>query len=300
MGTLHSKPGLSDSSLAPPALGTVHAAVPAAWRAARAHSGLCQPLLGGSQCRWWRWALVAAASRQLATGRRPIVCAGRARLPQAVAALHVAPGEFLGGLGDREDCMPPPGALHFVKGTPLHPPWPEGMQEAMFGMGCFWSAESLFMRLEGVHSTQVGFAGGTTANPRYDDICGGATGHAEVVRVVFDPRALPYRELLRIFWESHDPTSWNRQGADRGTEYRSALFFYSEEQCRLALETRDLYQAALKAAGIRRSIRTEILPAPTFYYSEEFHQQCDAKPGSDADPHGSLSPTGVLLPVEGA
>lgn len=195
---------------------------------------------------------------------------------------------------DAADEFPPPDARHYIKGNQLYPPWPVGMEQAVFGMGCFWSAEALFMHLDGVYSTHVGFAGGTTTNPRYDDICGGKTGHAEVVRVVFDPQVTYYRDMLRIFWEGHDPTSWNCQGKDRGTEYRSVIFYFNQDQGRAALETRAVFQQALLDKNIKRPIRTEILPAPEFYYAEQFHQQCEAKPGGSST-GSSLCPTGAVL-----
>ncbi len=182
---------------------------------------------------------------------------------------------------------------HFVSGTPLAPPFPEGLQLALFGMGCFWGAERKFWQTPGVFSTSVGYAGGHTRNPTYEEVCTGRTGHAEVVRVVFDPARTSYQDLLRLFWEGHDPTQGMRQGNDRGTQYRSAVYVYGEEQRRAAEASREAYQAALTAAG-HATITTEILPAPEFYYAEDYHQQYLAK-----NPAGycGLGGTGVACPV---
>jgi peptide-methionine (S)-S-oxide reductase len=164
---------------------------------------------------------------------------------------------------------------HAVLGTPLQPPFPEGLEVAVFGLGCFWGAERLFWRLDGVFSTAVGYAGGTTPFPTYQEVCTGRTGHAEVVQVVFDPATVSYADLLKVFWEEHDPTQGNRQGNDIGTQYRSAIYATSDEQLREAQRSRDAYEAGLRAAG-HSAITTEIAeidPARDFYYAEEYHQQ---------------------------
>ena len=165
---------------------------------------------------------------------------------------------------------------HFVNGNRLEPPFPEGMQLALFGLGCFWGAEKKFWTLPGVYSTSVGYAAGQTPNPTYQEVCSGGTGHAEVVRVVFDPSRVDYGDLLKVFWESHDPTQGMRQGGDVGTQYRSGIYVGDEEQRGLAERSRDSYQARLTAAGLG-TITTEILPAPEFYYAEDYHQQYLAK-----------------------
>ena len=183
---------------------------------------------------------------------------------------------------------------HFVNGHRLSPPFPAGLELAMFAMGCFWGAEQLFWELPGVHSTAAGYAGGFTPNPTYQEVCSGLTGHTEVVRVVFDPKQVGYGELLRRFWESHDPTQGMRQGEDVGTQYRSAIFAVGDAQLKAALESGEAYQRALDAAGLGRPITTEILPAPEFYYAEDYHQQYLAKnPGG----YCGLGGTGVSCPV---
>ncbi|MFN4280100.1 peptide-methionine (S)-S-oxide reductase MsrA [Thermosynechococcus sp.] len=174
-------------------------------------------------------------------------------------------------LPGRPEPMPVPKA-HLVNGRPLTPPYPEGMELAMFGMGCFWGAERKFWQVPGVYVTAVGYAGGYTPNPTYEEVCTGMTGHNEVVRVVFDPQQVTYEELLKVFWENHDPTQGMRQGNDVGTQYRSGIYYYSPEQKALAEASCDRYQAALSAAGYGR-ITTEILPAPEFYFAEPYHQQ---------------------------
>lgn len=194
---------------------------------------------------------------------------------------------------DRETPVPH-GARHFVNGHPLDPPWPAGCAEALFGMGCFWGAERKFWRLgAGVYVTAVGYAGGTTRHPTYADVCTGRTGHAEVVRVVYDPTLLPFDELLRTFWESHDPTQGMRQGNDVGTQYRSAIYAATETQLQAARASRDLYQTALTRAGYG-AITTEIAPAPTFYYAEADHQQYLAK---NPDGYCGLGGAGVACPI---
>jgi peptide-methionine (S)-S-oxide reductase len=182
---------------------------------------------------------------------------------------------------------------HFVNGRPLTPPFPPGLAETVFGLGCFWGAERRFWQLPGVYTTAVGYAGGITPNPTYEEVCSGLTGHAEVVRVVFDPAIVPYEELLRVFWESHDPTQGMRQGNDVGTQYRSAIYTCGEAQHRAALASKDAYQQALKRARYG-PITTEIRPAPEFYYAEEYHQQYLAKnPGG----YCGIGGTGVACPV---
>jgi peptide-methionine (S)-S-oxide reductase len=165
---------------------------------------------------------------------------------------------------------------HFVNGNRLEPPFPEGFQLALFGLGCFWGAERKFWTLPGVYSTSVGYAAGQTPNPTYEEVCTGRTGHSEVVRVVFDPARVGYGELLRVFWESHDPTQGMRQGNDVGTQYRSGIYVVDEAQRESAERSRNAYQARLAAAG-KGTITTEILPAPEFYYAEDYHQQYLAK-----------------------
>jgi peptide-methionine (S)-S-oxide reductase len=199
------------------------------------------------------------------------------------------PDQALRGRAER---MPVP-AAHHVHGRPLAPPFPAGLETAMFGLGCFWGAEKTFWAIPGVFTTAVGYAGGYTPNPTYEEVCTGLTGHNEVVRVVFDPRASGYDALLAVFWESHDPTQGMRQGNDVGTQYRSGIYVYSAEQRRLAEASRDAYQGVLLAAGYGR-ITTEIVDAPEFYYAEAYHQQYLSK-----NPWGycGLGGTGVACPT---
>ena len=178
------------------------------------------------------------------------------------------PGEALPG---RPTALPVP-SQHAVNGHALKPPFPAGLQQAVFGMGCFWGAERLFWRLPGVYSTAVGYAGGQTPNPTYEEVCSGGTGHAEVVLVVFDPATVSFEALLKTFWESHDPTQGMRQGNDVGTQYRSVIHVQDEAQRAVAEAMRDRYQAALQAAG-KAKITTGIVAAPVFYYAEDYHQQ---------------------------
>jgi peptide-methionine (S)-S-oxide reductase len=201
----------------------------------------------------------------------------------------VAQDQALKGRAER---MPVPKA-HFVNGAPLEPPFPPGLELALFGMGCFWGVEKKFWQTPGVFSTSAGYAGGFTPNPTYREVCSGLTGHNEVVRVVFDPRVVSYDELLRIFWEHHDPTQGMRQGNDAGTQYRSGVYWYGDEQHRAAEASREAYQPMLKAAGYG-VITTEIAPAPDFYYAEDYHQQYLAK-----NPNGycGMGGTGVSCPV---
>src|SRR3989441_3335750 len=179
-----------------------------------------------------------------------------------------APGEALPG---RADPLPVPDR-HFVTRNPLRPPFPAGLEQAVFGLGCFWGAERRFWQTHGVYTTAAGYAGGLTPNPTYEEVCSGRTGHAEVVLVVFDPGAVSYDELLRVFWEAHDPTQGMRQGNDVGTQYRSAIFVHSDEQRKAAERSRDDFQRALSAAGYG-TITTEIVEAPEFYFAETYHQQ---------------------------
>jgi peptide-methionine (S)-S-oxide reductase len=165
---------------------------------------------------------------------------------------------------------------HFVNKHRIVPPFPAGLREAIFGLGCFWGAEKHFWQLPGVYSTAVGYAGGFTPNPSYEEVCSGDTGHAEVVRVIYDPHKISYAELLKQFWEAHDPTQGMRQGNDLGTQYRSVIFALDAEQRAAAEESKRIYQARLTAAG-RGTITTEILDAPKFYYAEDYHQQYLAK-----------------------
>lgn len=184
---------------------------------------------------------------------------------------------------------------HAVLGTPLRGDF-DGAEVALFGMGCFWGAERLFWQVDGVLSTAVGYAGGVTPNPTYREVCSGRTGHAEVVRVVYDPQRVAYRELLRLFWENHDPTQGMRQGADVGTQYRSAVYPSSDEQRRQAEQTRAAYQRVLGRRGLG-PITTEIGPAPTFYFAEAYHQQYLAKNPGGYCGHGG---TGVACPTDPA
>ncbi|HET7874058.1 MAG TPA: peptide-methionine (S)-S-oxide reductase MsrA [Methylomirabilota bacterium] len=200
-----------------------------------------------------------------------------------------SPAEALPGRSER---MPVPRA-HFVNGNPLEPPFPAGMELALFGMGCFWGAERKFWETKGVYSTAVGYAGGVTPNPTYEEVCSGLTGHAEVVRVVFDPAVIRYEELLRLFWEDHDPTQGMRQGNDVGTQYRSAIYCSGPAQRQAAEASRDAYQRVLRQAG-HGSITTEIAEAPEFYYAEDYHQQYLAKnPGG----YCGIGGTGVRCPA---
>ena len=182
---------------------------------------------------------------------------------------------------------------HAVLGTPLRAPFPEGLSTAVFGLGCFWGAERKFWQIDGVYTTAVGYAGGFTPNPTYEEVCGGRTGHTEAVLVVFDPEKVSYRDLLAVFWEAHDPTQGMRQGNDVGTQYRSAIYYADDEQRRAAEETRDAYEESLRQAGYG-AITTEIAPAGTFYYAEGYHQQYLHKV-----PNGycGLGGTGVSCPV---
>ena len=199
------------------------------------------------------------------------------------------PAEALKGRAER---MSVPSSHHVLK-TPLQGPFPAGLQQALFGLGCFWGAERKFWETPGVYTTAVGYAAGYTPNPTYREVCSGMTGHAEVVLVVFDPKKVSYEELLKLFWESHNPTQGMRQGNDVGTQYRSAIYYYGDGQRAAAERTRDEYQRALSQKGIG-PITTEIAPAPEFYYAEDYHQQYLSK-----NPNGycGLSGTGVACPT---
>jgi len=193
------------------------------------------------------------------------------------------------------DATMPVATSHSVSGNPLSPPFPDGLQRAIFGMGCFWGAERGFWQLDGVYTTAVGYTGGATPNPSYQEVCSGMTGHNEVVLVVFDPSVISYRQLLLQFWQSHDPTQGMQQGNDRGTQYRSGIYCDNAAQLESAQASRDRFQQALNDAG-RGHITTEIIDAPTFYYAEDYHQQYLHK-----NPQGycGLGGTGVCMPGSG-
>ena len=178
---------------------------------------------------------------------------------------------------------------HFVKGEVIQPPFPDNLQQAMFGLGCFWGAERKFWTVDGVFTTSVGYAAGFTPNPTYQEVCSGMTGHNEVVHVVFDPAKVSYLDLLKIFWESHDPTQGMRQGNDTGTQYRSGIYTYSDEQYEIATESKKHYQQQLSQAG-KGIVTTEIIRAPAYYYAEEYHQQYLAK---NPDGYCGLGGTGI-------
>jgi peptide-methionine (S)-S-oxide reductase len=201
----------------------------------------------------------------------------------------VAPSDALPG---RDEAMALP-ARHDVLGNPIAPPFPEGLEQAIVGMGCFWGAERVFWRAPGIYTTAVGYAGGYTPNPTYEEVCSGRTGHTEAVLVVFDPKQTSYEEILRLFWENHDPTQGMRQGNDAGTQYRSAIYTVDEQQREAAEASRDAFQQELAAAGYGE-ISTEIAEAGPFFYAEPYHQQYLAK-----NPNGycGLGGTGVSCPV---
>jgi len=205
-------------------------------------------------------------------------------------ASMVAPENALPGRTDQT--MPVP-EKHFVLDAPLTPPWPDGMHTAVFGMGCFWGAERKFWQADGVFSTSVGYAGGYTPNPTYEETCSGLTGHTEVVLVAFDPARVTYNDLLRVFWENHDPTQGMRQGNDIGSQYRSAVYTTSAEQAEAAVESARVYQTQLSAAGLS-TITTEIAPLGDFFYAEPYHQQYLGK-----NPNGycGIGGTGVSCPI---
>lgn len=201
----------------------------------------------------------------------------------------VAPQDALPG---RAEPLPT-AETHFLSGLPLKSPVPEGMEVAMFGMGCFWGVERKFWQREGVWLTMVGYAGGFTPNPTYRETCTQLTGHNEVVRVIYDPKVVSYEQLLKLFWENHDPTQGMRQGNDVGSTYRSGIYTFTEDQAAAAKASKATYQAALTAAG-RGEITTEILPAPVFYFAEDYHQQYLAK---NPDGYCGIGGTGVTCPI---
>jgi peptide-methionine (S)-S-oxide reductase len=204
-------------------------------------------------------------------------------------ATMVSADEALPG---RDEAMPVP-LRHDVLGTPLTPPFPDGLEQAIVGMGCFWGAERVFWQAPGVYTTAVGYAGGFTKNPTYEEVCSGRTGHTEAVLVVFDPEQISYEQILRLFWENHDPTQGMRQGNDTGTQYRSAVYWTTDAQHEAALASRDVYAAELAQAGYGE-ITTELAEAGPFYYAEPYHQQYLSK-----NPNGycGLGGTGVACPV---
>ena len=196
-------------------------------------------------------------------------------------------------LKGRADKMPVPASHHVLKGATLEGPFPAGTEKALFGMGCFWGVEKKFWQVPGVYTTAVGYAAGLTPNPTYREVCTGMTGHNEVVLVVFDPKKVSYDDLLKTFWENHDPTQGMRQGNDAGTQYRSGIYYYDETQHVAADRSREEYQAALAKARYG-AITTEIIPAPEFYYAEDYHQQYLAK---NPDGYCGVGGTGVTCPV---
>ncbi|MEV4344437.1 peptide-methionine (S)-S-oxide reductase MsrA [Actinoplanes sp. NPDC049596] len=210
----------------------------------------------------------------------------RFRKPEMVTPDQALPGRPL---------EMPVASEHVVLGTPLQGPWPEGLEIAVFGMGCFWGAERIFWRLPGVYSTSVGYAGGFTRNPTYEEVCSGSTGHAEVVQVVYDPSQIQYEDLLKAFWENHDPTQGMRQGNDVGTQYRSTIYTTTDDQARIAQASRDAFQPIVTAAR-HGQITTEIRPLGGYFYAEDYHQQylSDAK-----NPYGYCNhgPNGMTCPV---
>ncbi|HSD86288.1 MAG TPA: peptide-methionine (S)-S-oxide reductase MsrA [Kofleriaceae bacterium] len=200
-----------------------------------------------------------------------------------------SPDEALRGRTSRM----PVGETHFVSGHRITPPFPDGMQRAMFGMGCFWGAERKFWQAPGVYSTAVGYAAGYTPNPTYEEVCSGMTGHNEVVLVVYDPKQVSYEQLLAVFWENHDPTQGMRQGNDAGTQYRSGIYAFDDAQLAAAQASKSMYQERLRSAG-HGDITTEIKPAPEFYYAEDYHQQYL---GKNPEGYCGLGGTGVSCPI---
>jgi peptide-methionine (S)-S-oxide reductase len=198
--------------------------------------------------------------------------------------------EALPGRPERAFAVP---ERHYVLGNPLEPPFPEGLEQAIFAMGCFWGAERKFWEVPGVYTTAVGYAGGFTPNPTYEEVCSGRTGHTEAVLVVFDPKVVSYETLLKVFWENHDPTQGMRQGNDVGTQYRSAVYTFSDEQTKAVEASERMFQERLNGSGYG-DITTEVAPAPVFYYAEDYHQQYLAK-----NPNGycGLGGTGVSCPI---
>jgi len=211
--------------------------------------------------------------------------------PVSLTVKHMALFRKKSAMPSANDALPGRAAplavqkTHFVNGRRIVAPFPSGLSEAVFGLGCFWGAERLFWKLPGVYSTSVGYAGGYTPNPTYEEVCSGMTGHAEVVRVIYESKLVSYESLLKVFWESHDPTQGMRQGNDAGTQYRSAIYVMNEEQREEAEASKRVYQTRLKAAG-KGDITTEIVDAPKFYYAEDYHQQYLAKnPGGYCPNH---------------
>jgi len=236
------------------------------------------------------YGLFASDKLELDKGYECTVCSGHQECKKLKEKLPVVPSPEDAFIGRQTPIEISP--THFVLGTKLHPPFPQEMEEAVFGMGCFWGVEKLFWEQKGVYSTQVGYAGGYTPNPLYEEVCSGFTGHVEVVRVVYDPRQVSYRQLLKLFWEFHDPTQGMRQGIDVGTQYRSIVMAYTQEQKELAMESREIFQRELFNAGLG-TITTEIMPVTEFFYAEEYHQQYLAKnPGG----YCGLGGTGAELP----
>jgi peptide-methionine (S)-S-oxide reductase len=208
------------------------------------------------------------------------------RKPEMVSAADALPG--------RATPIPVAGA-HAVLGTPLTGPWPAGLEVAVVGMGCFWGAERIFWRTPGVYSTSVGYAGGFTANPTYEETCTGRTGHTEAVQIVFDPAVVSYEQILKLFWENHDPTQLFGQGNDVGTQYRSAIYTTSDEQARIAAASREAFQPVVTAAG-GGEITTEITPLRDFYYAEDYHQQYLSE-GKNPNGYCNHGPNGLTCPV---
>ena len=202
----------------------------------------------------------------------------------------ISADEALPGRDTRPFSLP---SRHFVLDTPLEPPYPDGLETAYFGLGCFWGAERRFWETEGVYTTAAGYQGGITANPTYEEVCSSRTGHTEVVKVVFDPASVSYRDLLKVFWEAHDPTQGMRQGNDIGTQYRSAIYVTSDAQKQAALETRDAFQPVLADGGYG-DITTEIVDAGEFWYAEDYHQQYLAR---NKNGYCGLGGTGLACPV---
>ena len=227
--------------------------------------------------------MIGSNQRYPAVAREDIIIFGnkKAQMPESADAL-----------AGRETAMAVP-AQHFVNFHSLSPPYPDGLEQAVFGLGCFWGAERKFWQVPGVFSTAAGYAGGYTPNPTYEEVCSGRTGHNEVVLVVYDPGMVSYEQLLKVFWESHDPTQGMRQGNDMGTQYRSGIYTFADEQRGLALASRDAYGSVLAANGYGE-ITTEVVEAPVFYFAEGYHQQYLAK-----NPNGycGLGGTGVACPI---
>mmetsp|Transcript_95474 Transcript_95474/g.279205 ORF Transcript_95474/g.279205 Transcript_95474/m.279205 type:complete len:335 (-) Transcript_95474:101-1105(-) len=237
-------------------------------------------------------AIDVAAAANIAVNIALVGAVGRLLLQMFGKSKLYPAEECLPGRTSPIPAAPPPDARHiWLAGRPLYPPFPEDTEMVEFGMGCFWCSENLFMRLpRGIYSTAVGYSGGVTPNPTYDEVCGGQTNHAEVVRVAYRPSEVSFEELVRHFWEGHDPTTENRQGNDMGTPYRSAIYCYTEEQMDVAQRTRDHFQQILQKRGIASPICTEVRMAGAFYYAERYHQQYDARGNAG---YCGLRPTGA-------